>query len=137
MGECVICLQKARTTSEPLGLCRACIEAGGPEVDRQIDLVHRATRWEFRLPETPPADPDGLLCRLCANRCRTREGKRGFCGIRRNVNGHWGGGGASEGLLSWYLDPLPTNCVGDWVCPANTDAGYPQFTDTRGPEYRP
>jgi len=32
--------------------------------------------------------------------------------------------------VSWYRDPLPTNCVADWVCPASTSAGYPEFTDT-------
>jgi pyruvate formate lyase activating enzyme len=31
------------------------------------------------------------------------------------------------GNVSWYYDPLPTNCVADWVCPGGTGAGYPQF----------
>jgi len=37
--------------------------------------------------------------------------------------------------VTWYRDPLPTNCVADWVCPASTGAGYPEFTDTRDAEY--
>jgi pyruvate formate lyase activating enzyme len=37
--------------------------------------------------------------------------------------------------VSWYYDPLPTNCVADWVCPGGTGEGYPQFAYRRGPEY--
>jgi pyruvate formate lyase activating enzyme len=36
--------------------------------------------------------------------------------------------------VQWYHDPLPTNCVADWVCPASTAAGHPEYTDTKGPE---
>ena len=25
-------------------------------------------------------------------------------------------------------DPIPTNCVADWVCPATTGRGYPKYT---------
>ncbi len=41
------------------------------------------------------------------------------------------GGDPARGLLQWYRDPLPTNCVADWVCPASGSAGYPIFTDTQ------
>lgn len=41
---------------------------------------------------------------------------------------------ATRGKLSWYQDPLPTNCVGDWVCAGGTGAGFPQFAHCRGPE---
>ena len=44
------------------------------------------------------------------------------------------GGNASDGYLHWYKDPLPTNCVADWICPAGTAAGYPRFSHTEGPE---
>jgi hypothetical protein len=33
---------------------------------------------------------------------------------------------AAHGNLSWYKDPLPTNCVGDWVCAGGTGAGFPR-----------
>jgi pyruvate formate lyase activating enzyme len=45
------------------------------------------------------------------------------------------GGDKGSAAVTWYRDPLPTNCVADWVCPASTAAGYPQFTDTKEPEY--
>jgi pyruvate formate lyase activating enzyme len=37
--------------------------------------------------------------------------------------------------VSWYHDPLPTNCVADWVCPGGVGAGYPEFAYSKGPEY--
>jgi len=39
-----------------------------------------------------------------------------------------------EGKLLWYHDPLPTNCVGDWVCAGGTGAGYPEYAYSSGPE---
>ncbi len=36
--------------------------------------------------------------------------------------------------VSWYLDPLPTNCVADFVCPGGTGAGYPRYAHQPGPE---
>jgi pyruvate formate lyase activating enzyme len=36
--------------------------------------------------------------------------------------------------LSYYFDPLPTNCVADWVCPGGTGSGYPAYAHERGPE---
>jgi pyruvate formate lyase activating enzyme len=45
------------------------------------------------------------------------------------------GASAQMGNLSWYYDPLPTNCVADWVCPGGSGAGYPQFAHRQGPEF--
>jgi pyruvate formate lyase activating enzyme len=39
------------------------------------------------------------------------------------------------GKLSWYHDPLPTNCVGDWICPGGSDCGYPVYSHKKGAEY--
>jgi pyruvate formate lyase activating enzyme len=62
-------------------------------------------------------------------------GEAGFCGARKNEGGKLAGATAEVGNVTWYYDPLPTNCVASWVCPAETDAGYPRFTRVRGPEY--
>jgi pyruvate formate lyase activating enzyme len=32
-------------------------------------------------------------------------------------------GSPERGLLHWYRDPLPTNCVADWVCRGHTQRG--------------
>lgn len=34
---------------------------------------------------------------------------------------------SQEAVGIFYFDPLPTNCVADWVCPASTGAGYPKY----------
>ena len=59
----------------------------------------------------------------------------GYCGLRKNTGGRLTGVSPEEGKLSWYHDPLPTNCVGDWVCPGGTGAGYPEYAHSSGPEY--
>jgi pyruvate formate lyase activating enzyme len=63
----------------------------------------------------------------------------GYCGLRKNERGRLAGVSAEKGKLSWYHDPLPTNCVGDWVCPGCTGAGYPTYAHAAGPElgYKP
>ncbi len=59
----------------------------------------------------------------------------GYCGLRQNVRGRLEGVSAVRGKLSWYHDPLPTNCVGDWVCPGGTGCGYPSYAYMEGPEF--
>jgi pyruvate formate lyase activating enzyme len=54
------------------------------------------------------------------------EGELGYCGMRCNESGvlrHFAGT-PSKGLLHWYYDPLPTNCVADWVCDGHNSYGY-------------
>jgi len=60
-------------------------------------------------------------CPLCANDCLIGEGERGFCGLRTVRDGrlHHIAGTPRKGILHWYRDPLPTNCVADWVCPGS------------------
>lgn len=69
------------------------------------------------------------------NECIIGEGELGYCGLRRNVKGRLTGVTTMAGKLSWYHDPLPTNCVADWVCPGGTGSGYPVYAHCRGPEY--
>lgn len=38
------------------------------------------------------------------------------------------GGRVDVGVLTYYHDPIPTNCVADWVCPASTGRGYPKYS---------
>jgi pyruvate formate lyase activating enzyme len=44
------------------------------------------------------------------------------------------GGRPHEGNLYYYHDPLPTNCVGSFTCPAGTGCGYPEYAYAKGPE---
>jgi pyruvate formate lyase activating enzyme len=53
------------------------------------------------------------------------EGERGFCGLRTVLDGELVAlaGTPERGLLHWYRDPLPTNCVADWVCAGSRNPG--------------
>jgi pyruvate formate lyase activating enzyme len=66
-----------------------------------------------------------VRCTICANECEIGPDERGFCGLRTNLAGrlHALAGSSRRGLLHWYRDPLPTNCVADWVCPGHRQLG--------------
>jgi pyruvate formate lyase activating enzyme len=53
------------------------------------------------------------------------QGQRGYCGLCTNLEGNLKqlAGTARRGLLHWYRDPLPTNCVADWVCDGHREPG--------------
>jgi pyruvate formate lyase activating enzyme len=68
------------------------------------------------------------------NVCRLSEGDVGFCGVRVMKEGRVRSA-VSGAVVSWYYDPLPTNCVADFVCPGGTGCGYPRFSRCPGPEY--
>jgi pyruvate formate lyase activating enzyme len=118
-----------------MGVCLACIRERADEALPLALGAHRRSRAAFGLPAEPPRDPEGLPCRVCVKECLIPDGGTGYCGLRKNAGGRLAGVSPSEGKLSWYHDPLPTNCVGDWVCPGGTGAGYPQYAYREGPEY--
>ncbi|HIC92928.1 MAG TPA: radical SAM protein [Anaerolineae bacterium] len=125
-GKCMACGRSSPLIASVLGACVDCIRERPGEVMTHIGQAQAETRREFGLPTEPPRDPDGVECPLCVNQCRIGEGQRGFCGLRENRNGrlvHLAGTPA-KGILHWYYDPLPTNCVADWVCPGHTRYGY-------------
>lgn len=108
------------------GVCAACLRAGRVEALTTARRAHVETRREFGLPTEPPRAEQGARCTLCANECFIGEGERGFCGLRTARGGklvHLAGTPA-RGLLHWYRDPLPTNCVAAWVCEGHCQRGY-------------
>ena len=134
MAHCSLCEQNSALISKALKVCLTCIRRR-PQAALEIAArAHRESRAEFGLPASPPDNPEGLACNICVNRCRMAENEIGYCGLRRYRNGCLAGVSASTAKLSWYHDPLPTNCVADWVCPAGTGAGYPKFANRCGAE---
>jgi pyruvate formate lyase activating enzyme len=131
MGQCAVCHRRSDEISSGLGLCAACAVADGAAAREPATRVHARAREPFGL---PPRAPEGARCERCVNACRIAPGEVGYCGVRANEAGRVTGGNADAGAVQWYYDPLPTNCVADWACPASTAAGYPEFTDTTGPE---
>jgi pyruvate formate lyase activating enzyme len=134
MTECKLCNTSSLYISKTIGVCLECIRQRPKEALSIAMEAHKQSRAAFGLPEKPPKDPKGIPCNICVNECRIPEGETGYCGLRKNINGKLTGVSSEEGKLSWYHDPLPTNCVADWVCPAGTGAGYPQYAYTEGPE---
>jgi len=134
MGQCVVCHRRSSRISEALGLCAPCILRDAPAARARAAQAHASSRGEFSLPSVPPRAPQGLHCSQCANACAIEPGGLGFCGVRTNDGQRLSGGDETSAAVQWYDDPLPTNCVADWVCPASGPAGYPRFTDTPDPE---
>jgi len=129
MGKCLICGESAPTISDGLGVCSRCIREAPEKALAITRQMHAKSRAGFGLPLDPPRDAEGLPCEVCANNCLIGLGKSGFCGLVWNVGGRLirYGGTADKGILEWYYDPLPTNCVSWWFCPGCTGSGYPRY----------
>ncbi len=134
MVQCSVCNTTSGYISQELGVCLRCIRERPEDALPRAMRAHRKSRIAFGLPERPPKDPDGLPCKVCVNECRIHENGIGYCGLRKNEGGRIRGVSSERGKLLWYHDPLPTNCVGDWVCPGGTGAGYPKYAYCQGPE---
>ena len=134
---CINCGKEDITISSFLKLCYQCLRKEFPKLLPHIRKVHSESRGKFALPPEPPRSKDGVRCNICANQCRIGMGEKGFCGIRENREGKlrtlWSQRRSAS--VDWYWDPLPTNCVADWVCPGGSAAGSPEFSYTNGPEY--
>ena len=135
---CILCNRKSNLISSVLGLCLDCIR-NYPEKSRRIASdTHKKVRKEFQLPQIPPKDSDGLYCGLCINNCKIGQGSKGYCGLRikhKNKIISCNGIGEDKALVEWYHDPLPTNCVADWVCPGCVGSGFPDYSYSPGTEY--
>ncbi|MEM2994460.1 MAG: radical SAM protein [Candidatus Bathyarchaeia archaeon] len=137
MGTCLVCGEKSPLTSGKLSVCLKCVRAKPEKALEVAREAHIKSRGVYGLPSEPPKDVDGLPCGVCANNCVIGVGKSGFCGLVWNVDGRLVrfGGTAEKGVLEWYYDGLPTNCVSWWFCPGCTGAGYPKYAYKPEAEY--
>ena len=124
-AECALCHGAGRPVAGVIGVCAECLVHRASETIPLCEAAHRASRSAFGLPGNPPRATDGVRCVLCSNECVIPEGDRGFCGLRANREGRLRhlAGTPSQGLLHWYRDALPTNCVADWVCEGHAQWG--------------
>ncbi|MDY6794787.1 MAG: radical SAM protein [Actinomycetota bacterium] len=122
---CSCCGAVSTRVSEALGLCAECLLAGGDMVEERIAEAHASSRSPYGLPPAPPAAPGGRTCRMCVNRCGMGEGDMGYCGLRVVEEGRLRhlAGTSRKGIVEYYHDRLPANCVADWVCPGSRDRG--------------
>lgn len=125
MAACAICGKKSRKVSSGLGVCLDCIRDDPEEALKFTGSRHAASRGAFGLPASAPRGGE-VRCGLCLQECRIPEGEYGYCGMRSAFNGRLvhHAGTPQRGLLHWYRDPLPTNCVADWVCHGHTQDGF-------------
>ncbi len=135
MTRCKECRKYSSQTTKVLSVCGECICKSGDRYLAQFHEIHAQSRKRFGLAALPPSAVGGVSCGLCQNECKIPAGGRGYCGVRRNEKGYIVGGTAEGAAVSWYFDPLPTNCVADWVCARGSGAGYPQWAYRRGPEH--
>jgi len=123
--ECANCKKESPLIAESLAVCSECIRQDFNRVLPLIEKAHKISRNEFHLPEAVPRDKAGVKCTICANECEIPEGGFGYCGLRTNHLGklvHLVD--RAKGSLAWYHDPLPTNCVAEWVCGEKESYGY-------------
>jgi pyruvate formate lyase activating enzyme len=123
--QCRVCGKQDALIPAALPVCAACLRTR-PEAARPFVLQsHARVREEFDLPPQPPRTAGGVECPLCVHACRLGEGETSLCGLRTARNGRLvhRAGTPRGALVSWYDDPLPTNCVADWVCAGSRQRG--------------
>lgn len=143
---CYVCGTTAPQVSRELGVCRNCIINQPGTALPEVLARRKKLRGRFDLPPAIPrqeslagAARDGeppavKTCKGCVNACEIAEGGRGFCGLRAVRSGRLEvlAGTHRGALVDWYYDPLPTNCVADFVCAGGTGAGYPKYSHSSG-----
>ena len=130
--KCEVCNREAADISATLKVCAACVRDRFDEARPFIESAHSKIRESYGLLAKAPKDSKGVRCGACGNDCRIPEGGKGFCGVVENVDGELVRrfGTPERGLLSWYYDPLPTNCVPADFCAGSSGAGYPKWCRT-------
>jgi len=120
---CAVCNRLAPLLAGELGVCPSCAATNAGLGEARA--AHARSRALFGLPEAPPRTEDGVRCVLCGCECQIGEGEWGFCHLRTVKDGRLRhvAGTPQRGVLHWYRDPLPTNCVADWVCPGSRQLG--------------
>ncbi|MGQ9706469.1 MAG: radical SAM protein [bacterium] len=131
---CKVCGKSSNLISKTLRVCYDCIVNRWDNAYHHVIYAHKQTRKPLHLPVQPPNN--GVLCNRCGNECSISKGGLGYCGMVQNNDGKLQRLSSAElGFLCYYYDPLPTNCVASWVCPAETGVGFPTYAYKDGPEY--
>ncbi len=122
---CQLCGERSPLIAGWLALCARCVRERPERALSVADEAHARSRRLIGLPERPSQAEDGQRCGACVQDCRIGEGQRGFCGLREVREGrlHHLAGTRQGGLLHWYRDALPTNCVADPFCSGHAQRG--------------
>ncbi len=134
MARCKLCGKVADTIAQYLSLCKDCLREKESDLKEEVLELHGRIRTKYNLPAAIPRDREGMKCGQCVNDCKIGKGKKGYCGLITNLDGKLERY-EDSGFLDFYFDPLPTNCVADWVCPGGSGTGFPQYAYKNGTEY--
>lgn len=109
--------REERIISQSVGVCSACISNA---VQSKAKQTHERLRKRDGLVSVVP-NSGIIICSECGNQCKMHEGDVGFCNIRFAKDSRVVDRYPGQAIVSWYFDPLPTNCVADWVCPVTKE----------------
>jgi pyruvate formate lyase activating enzyme len=107
-------IRTKRLASVVLGYCGPCLSEREELVSSAL-ATHEKLRNAARLVGTV-ARHGKVVCGECGNHCRLNEGEIGFCGLRHASRSAIVENFPGRAIVSWYFDPIPTNCTADWVC---------------------
>jgi len=131
VGSCQLCGARGPLISDAVGVCLTCLRNRPEEA---LPLARERRQRLLKRRQRVPRTPGGLVCTGCSNRCRLGPGEEGFCSLVRNENGRLVRVVPPNiGVLEWYFDPIPTNCVCAHFA-ACTGVGYPRYAHTPGVE---
>ncbi len=112
--------------SRSLRYCGDCIVQNQSFFGRAMKEHERIREMDGLIPSIPKSG--SYVCPDCGNHCRLDEGQIGFCSLRIAKEGNVIRRYGEHAIVSWYFDPLPTNCVADWVCPVSKGDPTYQFS---------
>lgn len=129
---CELCGREAEEISKTLRVCPTCVRERFDDARPYIEEAHAKVRRRYGLPEKPPRAENGRRCTGCGNACVIPPGGIGYCGAVENKGNRLVRrfGTPERGLLQYYYDPLPTNCVPADFCAGSSGAGYPKWCRT-------
>lgn len=122
--KCPFC-GKEKIVSRIIGACHDCLLTNTSFLE-EIGERHNRIRSLYGFPSFPQRKGESA-CQICANACILEEGEKGVCGVRKAQDNAVVPIAGEFAVVDWYKDPLPTNCVADWVCPGCSGSGYPRF----------
>ncbi|AGK60811.1 Pyruvate-formate lyase-activating enzyme [Archaeoglobus sulfaticallidus PM70-1] len=91
--KCLICNRETHTETIPL--CADCIRTNPETADKISRTLHKSVSGDRK-------------CSLCENFCNFSV--TGLCGLDRSLIS------PNRAMMTYYEDPLPTNCCNAWFC---------------------
>lgn len=120
--KCEICKKDFDYIPSVLRICKNCILNNFEIIKDRLISIHKKSRVKYEL--SFPDKKEGIKCSLCARECILVEEEKGFCGLRMVKNKRiFNFCKKDEGFFKFYYDPIPTNCVAEWVCRAHKAYG--------------